>query len=76
MSENEEKMVTCDECGSTRMESGTIECDECGCMVSLCIDCGAVLEGCDCEKYLEGMIPKSEDEEDEDSEEEEEQGEG
>ena len=59
----------CESCGSTRLETRQIECEDCGCMVSLCFDCGAVLESCDCEKYLEGLIPKADDDDDLDDDE-------
>jgi hypothetical protein len=55
----------CEACGSTRLEVRQAECEDCGCMVSFCLDCGAVLEGCDCEKYLEGLMPKADDEDSE-----------
>ena len=58
MSEETKELVTCEECGSTRMDAKTLECDECGCVVSICHDCGVVLEGCDCGKYAEGFVPK------------------
>lgn len=63
-----EALSPCEGCGSTRIEARHVECEDCGFLVSFCSDCGAVLETCDCEKYVAGLIPKVDDESDDDLE--------
>lgn len=73
-----EALSPCEGCGSTRIEARHVECEDCGFLVSFCLDCGAVLETCDCEKYVAGLIPKADDELDkkeDDEEEEDDEGE-